>query len=110
MAQADADAHIARALAAFQRKAPAAESENALLIAEAGHRRLENFLSDYSEEITAVSVAEAAALVNWFLNSIFYRRAVSTRPFLPAQLIPADDQVIASLTLMLQCALTDGER
>ncbi len=105
MAQADADAHIARALAAFQRKA--AETEHALLIAEAAHRRLETFLSGYSKEITAMPVAEAAALVNWFLNSVFYRRAVSTRPFLPARLTPSDDQLAASLARMLYCALAD---
>jgi AcrR family transcriptional regulator len=106
MAQADADAHLLRALAAYIRNAPDSDIATALEISDAGCLRIEAYLAPYDREIASMSVAEAANFIHWFLNSVFYRRVMSPAPFMPPQRIPPDDQLADRITVMIHGALT----
>lgn len=106
MEQSDADAHLSRALAAYLRAAPDAEIDATIEISEAGCRQIEIYLSHYAREISAMSLAEAASLTHWFLNSVFYRRVISARPFMPESRALSDEQIAAVVTTMLTAALT----
>lgn len=109
MTQVDTDAHIIRALTTYQRKTPDAASAHALQIAEAGRRRLETFLTHYTDEIGAARAPKAATLIFWFLNSIFYRRAVAQASFLPPHLMPTDEEIVAFLVDTLHRTLTSAD-
>lgn len=110
LAQAEADAHITRALATLTERAPEAASRSHASLADKAYARTMDFLAPYEEEIVGVDLASAARMVNWFLNSAFYHRAVSAAPLFPPRLVPSDAELVEGLAEMLRGWLTGSAR